>query len=135
MRQPACHWPCVAEIADFVSRPGSDRQEIGVGLGLWFFPSPDRLPSRAARARLARPPEVIPIAAYGPIIGAGASDVARFDVIDRRTFGACSRIDAILYTCHPRLVNGYLQSIVSALTRQAAGRIRARPVAPSARPA
>jgi hypothetical protein len=32
---------------------------------------------------------------------------ARFGVIDRRTFGACSRLDAILYVCHPRLVNGY----------------------------
>jgi hypothetical protein len=36
-----------------------------------------------------------------------ASDTARFGVIDRRTFGACSRLDAILYVCYPRLVNGY----------------------------
>jgi hypothetical protein len=35
---------------------------------------------------------------------------ARFGRIDRRTFGACSRLDVILYACHPRLVNGYLSA-------------------------
>src|SRR5262245_35644365 len=27
--------------------------------------------------------------------------------IDRSTFVACSRLDAVLHVCHPRLVNGY----------------------------
>jgi hypothetical protein len=31
--------------------------------------------------------------------------------ITRRTFGACSRPDAILYVCHHRLVNGYLNRV------------------------
>jgi hypothetical protein len=35
------------------------------------------------------------------------SGAVRVGVIDRRTFVGCSRLNAILYTCHPRLVNGY----------------------------
>ena len=30
-----------------------------------------------------------------------------FGVIDRSTFGACSRLEGNLYACHHRLVNGY----------------------------
>src|SRR5215469_6396982 len=39
---------------------------------------------------------------------ASDSRLARVGRIDRRTFVACSRLDATLYACHPRLVNGYL---------------------------
>ena len=34
-------------------------------------------------------------------------NVARFGRIDRRNRGVASRLDAILYVCHLRLVNGY----------------------------
>ena len=36
-----------------------------------------------------------------------AGILARFGLIDRRTLEIWSRLDAILYACHPRLVNGY----------------------------
>jgi hypothetical protein len=32
-----------------------------------------------------------------------------FGRIDRSTFVGCSRLAAILHTCHPRLVNGFPQ--------------------------
>ena len=35
--------------------------------------------------------------------------VARFGLIDQSTFVGCSRLAAIVYTCHHRLVNGYPQ--------------------------
>jgi hypothetical protein len=34
--------------------------------------------------------------------------LARVGRIDRRTFRPRSRLDAILYPCHARLVNGYV---------------------------
>ena len=34
--------------------------------------------------------------------------VARFGHIDRRTQEGSSRLHALLYVCHPRLVNGYI---------------------------
>jgi hypothetical protein len=49
--------------------------------------------------------------AGGIRLGTALSDrVARVGRIDRRTFVACSRLDAILCVCHHRLVNGYVWS-------------------------
>jgi hypothetical protein len=49
---------------------------------------------------------------YGPPAyqeGAAFDGVfARFGLIDRSTFEVWSRPDAIVYSCYPRLVNGYL---------------------------
>ncbi len=39
--------------------------------------------------------------------GGRARRTSRVGRIDRRTSGACSRLGASLYACHPRLVNGY----------------------------
>jgi hypothetical protein len=49
----------------------------------------------------------IPAVSARAIVRAKASNTARFGLIDRRTFEACSRLDAVLYACHLRLANGY----------------------------